>query len=139
PISRRSVMEASRRASLNRWSAGRTKRKLKSKCRGPNTRIHDKQMLLERHRPDIAELHRVPVVLEHEGPGLADIAAAGGGGGILGELRIVVDFDAIPDHRHHWALDHFAVLAFGGMKLDVVALPNRGRLGDVLLGRFDAI
>ena len=58
------------------------------------------------------------MVLEHDRPRLARVAAQAGAGVVLGDLDVVVNLDAVVKYRHPRVGGLLAVLVFGRNKLD---------------------
>src|SRR5690242_15617255 len=89
---------------------------------------------LRGQQPDVAELHRVAVVLQQDRAGLARVAAQAGprvGHDLVLALlvlahqpRVVLDLDAVLVDGHAGRLGDLAVRALRGGELDVIALPD---------------
>src|SRR5262249_38359229 len=87
--------------------------------------------LFHRHQPDIPELHGITVILQHDRTRFAGVAPQTSRGIVAGDFNVIVDFDTIVIHSHASRFGLLAVLAFGRMELDVVALPDRRRFAGV--------
>src|SRR3954449_10041864 len=85
---------------------------------------------LQRQQPDIPVLDRVAVVLEVDRAGCARVAAEAGAGVVDGDRDVLMDRHAVVPDADPGRLDFLAVLALGGVEVDVVALPDgRGLAG----------
>src|SRR5581483_4181388 len=80
---------------------------------------------------DVAVLHGIAVVLEHDGAGRAGVAAHAGRGVVLGDLHLIVDLDAVVVDGDDARLFLLAAFAHGSLEFDVVALPDRGGLAGI--------
>src|ERR1043166_7878113 len=96
---------------------------------------------LHRHQPDVAELHRVAVILKQDRPGRTRVARQARGGHVhdlflavlipLGDADRVVDFRPVEDDADDPRLRWLAVLAHRRLEVDVVGLPDGGRLARI--------
>src|SRR5579885_1272861 len=72
------------------------------------------------------------MVLQHDWTWRAGLAREDGAGVVLGDFHIILNLDAVLVDRDASRFHLLAVLANRGSELNVIALPHRRRLADIL-------